>query len=64
MATINTIWPTSPPPPAPVKLWISEFYKNADSKEEEAGIRLAALFAPEGEFHGLRGKQVGISGKH
>jgi hypothetical protein len=62
MALTNTIWPSHILAPPEVKQWLSDLYEIVDSKGEDSGTKLAALFTDNGTMHGMSGPAVGREG--
>jgi hypothetical protein len=62
MALTNTIWPSHILAPPEVKQWLSDLYETVDSKADDSGTKLAALFAENGTMHGMSGQAVGREG--
>jgi hypothetical protein len=45
-----------------VKQWLSDLYETVDSKEDDCGTKLAALFTDDAIMHGMSGQAVGKEG--
>jgi hypothetical protein len=63
MSLANTIWPPDLPVPQALRDWLSELFMTVDSKAENSGEKLAALFTSDGIMYGMQGKAVGSEGK-
>ncbi|KAL2072004.1 hypothetical protein VTL71DRAFT_11347 [Oculimacula yallundae] len=59
MALANTIWPSDLVTPPELKQWLADFYETVDSKADNSGTKLAALFTDDGIMHGMSGQVAG-----